>query len=56
VCALRYEDLTVDLHGAVKQVFRHLGEAGDVPAPTPRLGRQADAESAAWIDRFQAER
>lgn len=56
VCVLRYEAIVGDLHAAVKQVFRHLGEADDVPSPTPRIGRQAGDESAAWIARFQAER
>lgn len=56
VCTLAYEDVVADLHGAVKRVFSHLGEPDDVPIPQPRLRRQSDEESAAWIARFQSDR
>lgn len=55
VVTLAYEDVVADLHAAVRSVFRHLGERDDVPPPTPGQARQADDESAAWIERYQAE-
>lgn len=53
---LRYEALIADPQAAVRSVLTAIG--ADAPAPTGALPmtRQADATSAAWIDRFRAGR
>lgn len=48
---LAYEDIAADLHGAVRAVYRALGEPDDVPPPTPRLARQGDD---GWAARYRA--
>ena len=52
-----YEDLVRDLDGTVRRVLQHLDvpDAATVPLPPPDLARQADAVSAAWIERYQQE-
>jgi LPS sulfotransferase NodH len=55
---LRYEQLAVDLQGAVRAALEWLGVPGAeaVDVPPPRLKRQADGVSSAWRARFEAGR
>ncbi|MEZ4321272.1 MAG: Stf0 family sulfotransferase [Myxococcota bacterium] len=50
---LDYEGLSADPVGTTRSVLRHLGVSAEVDVPVP-LARQADAISAAWVERYRA--